>query len=514
VNNYKQFSPIVYLSYLIVCLALLWIMTGIWLPEGYAITGHDSGLAVDAKEFLNSRLFAWDSRQNFGADNSQHFGSITIHFLDYLFSVVAGVPYAGNRISLFFWLSLLFVSGFIFAYSLKERLGALLPILFPVFITFNFYIFQSVFILERAKFGLFAALLLLLTISFKVLENELSPILGAILVSLLFFVFNGGSWLGLPLYGGIGASLLVFIVFVIISSVQTKNFKSFKRILFLFLLSLLGYLLLNSYSIIPYINTFLQGDIALLSDTGVLAGNKGWLDYISQRTSLINLLRLQGIPDWYSTNNVASLLHPYAGRYINNALLILVSFIIPFLAFLGFSLTKVHKQRSLLGFFGVLTLVGFFFAAGTHPPLGFIYSALFENVSIFSIFRSPYYKFGIVFTLGMSVLLAFTINILIEKLVDYLSRVSSPLKKPFILKTFSLVLALVTILLWLFYHYVLFQPDTIFHWRDNFTTKVKIPEYVNVFARKDLDFNQGRALLVPELNDSWRNDAYQWGYWS
>ena len=489
-------------------------MSGIWLPEGFAIAGHDSGLAIDAKEFFKSRLFAWDPHQNFGADNSQHFGSITIHFLDYIFSVVAGVPYAGNRVSLFFWLSLLFVSGFIFAYSLKDRLGRLLPILLPVFITFNFYIFQSVFILERAKFGLFAALLLLLTISFKILDKKLSPIFGAFLVSVIFFLFNGGSWLGLPLYGGIGVTMLLFILYAVVTGYQKNNFSGLRRVLLFLVSSLFGYLIINSYSIIPYINTFLQGDLALLSDTGVLAGNKGWLDYISQRTSLINLLRLQGIPDWYSTNNEASLLHPYAVEYINSSILVLFSFMITFLSFLGFSLTSDHKQRNLLGFFGVLTLMGFFFAAGTHPPLGFIYSALFENVSIFSIFRSPYYKFGIVFTLGMSVLLAFTINILIEKLVDYLSGVSGKLKKPFILKTFSLALALVTILLWLFYHYVLFQADAIFHWRDNLATKVKIPEYVNEFANKDLNPNQSRVLLVPELNDDWRNDAYQWGYWS
>ena len=514
-NNLKLFF--LYLSYLVICLLLLWVMSGIWLPAGYTIVGHDSGLAVDANEFLKSRFYAWDSHQNFGGDNSQHFGSITIHTIDYLLSELAGVPFAGNRVSLFFWLALLFVSGFIFSYSLKDKLGKLLPILFPIFITFNFYIFQSVFILERAKFGLFAALLLLLTISFKVLEKTLSPILGAILVSIIFFLFNGGSWLGLPLYGGIGVSLMVLILYITLIGFKDRNLGSYKNFLYFLVFSLIGYLLLNSYSIIPYIHTFLNGDYALLSDTGVLAGNKAWLDYISQRTSLIDLLRFQGVPDWYSSDNMANLLHPYAGKYLTSSFLIIISFFLPMLSFLSFFLTKNRNQKRLIGFFGLLSLVGIFFTAGTHPPLGFIYSVMFDNISIFSIFRSPYYKFGIVFTLGMSLLLAFAMNQLIEIVTDYIHKITA--KRPisqFILNIFAITLSFLTVSSWLAFHYILFQPNTIFRWRENLMTKVEIPAYVRNFTdwAKTYDFNDRRVLLVPPLNDSWRNDAYEWGYWS
>ena len=65
------------------CLAGLLILTYIWLPSGFSLAGHDSGLPLDAKQFLQTRLFAWDDRLGFGLDNSAYFGSLTIHFFDF-----------------------------------------------------------------------------------------------------------------------------------------------------------------------------------------------------------------------------------------------------------------------------------------------------------------------------------------------------------------------------------------------------------------------------------------------
>jgi len=58
-----------------------------WLPPGFAIVGHDSGLPLDAKTFLQTRLYAWDDRIDFGLDNSVNFGSFTFHISLKTFSV-------------------------------------------------------------------------------------------------------------------------------------------------------------------------------------------------------------------------------------------------------------------------------------------------------------------------------------------------------------------------------------------------------------------------------------------
>src|SRR3990167_5673801 len=84
-------------------LLAIWLLTKQWLPEGYMVAGHDSGLAINTKEFLQSRFFAWDP-QGFGRDNSTHFGSIILHSWDYLLAKVAGADYAGNQLAFFFWI--------------------------------------------------------------------------------------------------------------------------------------------------------------------------------------------------------------------------------------------------------------------------------------------------------------------------------------------------------------------------------------------------------------------------
>src|SRR3990167_4193903 len=98
-----------YCLYLIIALIGIWFLTKLWIPEGYVIAGHDSGLAINSREFLKTRFFAWDDRIGLGSDNSPHFGSIIMHFFDYIISVVAGVPYAGSQLAAFLWVSGIFI---------------------------------------------------------------------------------------------------------------------------------------------------------------------------------------------------------------------------------------------------------------------------------------------------------------------------------------------------------------------------------------------------------------------
>ena len=86
--------------YLFVGLIFIFFLVRSWLPSGYIIAGHDSGLALDAGNFLKTRFFAWDE-QGFGSDNSAHFGSIVIHGIDYLTSLLANSSSAGNYLNVF-----------------------------------------------------------------------------------------------------------------------------------------------------------------------------------------------------------------------------------------------------------------------------------------------------------------------------------------------------------------------------------------------------------------------------
>ena len=70
--------------------------------------------------------------------------------------------------------------------------------LFPVFLTFNFFIFQSIFILERAKYELIFSTLIFLTLVLKIIFDERSNVLKySIIFSFMITIFNGGGWFGL-----------------------------------------------------------------------------------------------------------------------------------------------------------------------------------------------------------------------------------------------------------------------------------------------------------------------------
>lgn len=471
------------------------------------IAGHDSGLALNALDFLKTRTFAWDI-QGFGRDNSPHFGSIILHFLDYLWSFFSGVSYAGNQITLFFWISAIFTSSFIFSYQLRKKLGQYFVFLFPVFVTFNFYILQSIFIIERAKYSLLVATLLFLTIVFKFQEKKLSVLWAGILSALVLFLFNSGSWLGLPLYGSFFVFVLSLVLFEILRAVKKRKYSELVRLLMLLMATAVGAMILNAYSIFPYVATFLKQDIYAITNEGVIAQNKAWLEMISQASSFLNIFRLQGVPDWYSGSTGVNLAHSYASDYLTNKGLITASFVFPTLIFSSLFIAEKKEEKKLISFFGLAALIALFFMAGSHKPLGFLYELLYENVPGFSIFRSPYYKFGAAFFLSVSVLLSFTLSATIERIT-----------KKFQIKNKALtgfVLTLFATVLWFGYHSVIFNPKDIFSWQKGLSTKFEVPEYVYAFGEwtKEANLGDSRILLVPPINELWKNDAYTWGYWS
>ncbi len=499
-------TKLLYFGYLVIILLGVWYLSGLWLPAGYTLGGHDSGLALNAKDFLFSRLYAWRP-QGFGQDNSPHFGSLIIHSIDYLTGFLSGELYAGNRLNVFFWFSVLIGSSFLFAYKLKDTLGKFSPFLFPVFIAVNFYILQSVFILERAKYSIFAASILFLLITTKIVDGKIRPLLGAILASLVLFLFNSGSWLGIPLYGGFIVLVLSYLFSELLWGIKEKSLSKFWRLILFLVLTIIGFIILNGYSILPYLSTFVSQDYSGLVSSGVISQNKEWLRALSQASSFLNFFRLQGIPDWYSGAYGINSTNSFADIYLSNKYLIAASFIFPVVSFSSLLLAKTREQKKLISMLGISVLVSMFFMAGSHKPLGFIYELIFDYFPGFAIFRSPYFKFGSAFYIGISGMMAFTISNLIER-----SELKFKIKNIFS----GFVISLLLVALWLFYHHIVFSPEKIFGWQTGYSTKLTTPQYAEDLRDWVIKNNlgDGRILLVPPLNDNWKNDAYMWGYWS
>lgn len=506
-KKFLNFQTFTYFLYVSIFILFFWVLSNSYLNGGYVIAGHDSGLPLNTGEFLKTRFSAWDERIGFGQDNSALFGSIILHSFDYIFSYLSGQFAAGNALAITSWLTLLFISAFIFAYSFKNVFGKYFVYIFPPLITVNFYIFQSMFILERAKYEIISALLLFMTLTFKVRNGQINILTAASLGSLIFFVFNGGGWIGLPLYGGVIIFALTFLVLEIILGLINFDAKNILRVGgFYFLFSLL-FLILNSYSILPYLLTFISADSSLLSNPATMLANLEWIGSLSHGASFINLFRLQGVPDWFNSQYVYSPGHPFAQTYLENNFLIMLSFLIPIIALLSFIFAKSKSQMKELIFFWIITLIGMLFSAGTHPPLGFIYEFLHNNIPGFIIFRSPYYKFGSILFIGLTVIFAFSLSSLITK-------ISLKFKIGKYRNFITLGLVVLAVSGWLIFYNKLYSVD-IFSWQKGFSSRVKPPPYISEFS----DFATGnigdeRILILPPLDKNWKNDGYDWGYWS
>ncbi len=499
-RKYKRSNLVIF--YVLLGTVSLYFFSRFMLPNGFAIAGHDSGLPLTAKSFMQTRLFAWDPRVNFGVDNSYLFGSLTLHFVDYLSSLVGNTQYAGNWFNLFFWLSALFVSATVFASSLESKLGIYFVLLFPPLTIFNFYIFQSIFILERAKYSVMVSMFIFLTIAFKVINQKWFVFPAAILASFALTIFNSGSFLGLPLYGGFIVVVAVLILSTIIWDLKDRTLQNALRFIQFLVFTGIFFLLLNAYQILPYIPGIIHKDFQSFVPADISARIE-WTNYISKNTSLLSLFRFQGVPAWYETINTGSQDHPYAADYLSSKVNTLLSLVLPIIAFSSVALSSKKDTKKIILLFATIALVSMIFAAGTHPPFGFVYNYLYLHVPGFQIFRTPYYKFAGAFFVSMAALFAISIS----SIVKAFSMGS---------KTIGILLCGGALSLYFIYYRPLFSSEKNFSWKLNSTTKVTVPRYTYDLANWLIsnNTNESRILIVPPLNPGDLSDSYTWNYWS
>lgn len=498
-----------FVLYFLTIFVLIFLFSRSVLPSNYVLTGHDSGLPIDAKEFLNTRFFAWDERLNFGRDNSHLFGSIPIHFVDYVSSVVSNVSQGGNWANLFFWLTIMFVAAFIFAYLLRDLFGDYFVFLFPPIAVVNFYIFQSLFILERSKYALFVCTIFLLLLVIKLTAGKIKVVAASAILSISLTLFSGGGVIALPNYGSIFLVIFSTLLFYFIKSAKLKNFRKFLSILSFFGLTAFFWVALNSYQILPSVpGIFDHKYVSQISGREITFDDgTAWVDYISQNTSILNIFRMQGVPSWYKDSFVVDSSHPYASIYLEKPLFIILSFGFPILAILSFILTKSKEQKELILFFGFLGLISIFFAAGSHEPFGFLYKLIYTKIPGFFIFRTPYYKFATSFFISFAVMIAYTIGFIVEKVIKIF-------KKETVQEIVGVFFASLFVVFWLSYHFV-FWNQNIFSWKTGFTNRLSIPNYVYDFKNwSEKERTEGRIFLLPPPDPNNLVDQYDWGYWS
>ena len=487
-----------YLIFEILIIGILALTPLLWFSSDQIVLGHDSGFRLNPMEHLSNLAYSWDESNGFGTDWSLFKGFLVTQFPEAFFTSITGSLGFGQRLTFIFWFFLMGISMYTFMYGFfPERKYFFMRLVASVLYMYNFFLLQAWFIVERAKFSVYAAFPLGLLALVKTLNGSWSVLHGVIFFSLTSFFLNGG---GNPtLYGfiliGYGLTSFVYCGKYLIN----RDWKKFSRAILVILLFLVSFISIQAYWVFPQIELARSSYASTLEGSGGIDGIIGWENMISEHASILNVLRQQGIPDWYGNKA-----HLYSNTYISNPLYILFSFIPLLIIIYGqmvYPLSAAAKKtRSIVGLLLILWLVSIIFTTGSHRPFGTFYITLIKYIPGFAMFRSAFYKFGSLYWFTSSMLVAYYLYAIIQKLVK------APLIK-YCIYGFSVVFIL-------FYHKPFFSGD-FFIWNRPFSTKLAVPEYVkDVSDHIDQSSETTRILLFPPLDGHIRADSYQWGFFS
>lgn len=471
----------------------------LWLKDNQVIIGHDSGFRLNIFEYFKNLFYSWSPLTNFGVDWSIFKGFLIAQLPETLFISITRSLANGERLTFIFWFFVMGISMYVFINNFfSQKKFWIFRLFSSTFYMYNFFLLQGWFIVERAKFSLFAVLPLGFLIIYKLLKKEYSLLKGTIIFSFVFLFLNGG---GNPTFYG-ALILVYFVAFLYLTFINylrhgiKEIFFSIKTILIL----VIAVVLVNTYWILPQIYLTINKYALSLISAGGISGILRWEGVVNKDASFINLFRLQGIPDWYNNIN-----NTYSNYFINNFTLIFLSFIPIFVILFGLIFYKRFKTENrndeLFYLIFLIFLVGIVFTAGSHPPLGFLYNFLVEHIPGFAIFRSAFYKFGPAYWFSFIFLTGYLLNLLLLNIEN----------KKYIYSAIGII----AILFILGYHFPYFTSN-FFEFNKPFTTKITIPNhvkdasvYINTKTLED-----SRILILPKLDPNFRADSYDWGFFS
>lgn len=356
---------------------------------GVLIDGVDTNFPLDPSVWFRRRLFVWSSVANAGQNFSASVAGTFFHFIQYLPFKLGFSLQNVEIISLLFWFSLIIFSSWFLARNLFPR-KSIPQIVFVILYSLNIWLFNSWENVKVANLGLASAIPLGISIFILLRDKKIKRGLASIL-SIVTGIVLAGAGIN-PAYI-ICFFLILTIVFIGEIFVKFGNWKFILERFKDFLLISIFITLVNAFWILPSL-VFILGNIASSNSIGAI-GFANWVDSLSEHTSFVNVLRMQGAWDWYTTDSATKLplYIPYAVNYFYNPIFIGFSFLVPFLAFLAFLFSK-KKYLVLYVSFGIMLTLGIFLTAGTHTPSGDLFSFFARHIPFFSLFRSPWYIFA------------------------------------------------------------------------------------------------------------------------
>lgn len=461
------------------------------------INGVDTNFPLDPVVWFERRMYVWNSIANAGLDFSSSIAGLFFHSIQ-VFPYILGFSLQYTQIfSTVFWFSLIVISSYILARKIFPR-KALVQLLFVNLYSFNIFLFNTWENIKVANLSIMASIPFALFILITLNENSVSKIKAAFCLVFVGIVVSGAGINPAYFISFFSVLVLYLISQILNTSRQEIIFKSKNLILLTIVI-----LLVNAFWILPTSNYILK-NIPTGESIGKIGFNN-WVDSLSENTSLLNVMRMQGAWDWYAFDSITGLplYIPYALNYFYNSIFILFSFLITGISMLGLLLYDKHKKHLSL-FFGILLVIGIFLGAGTHPPTGDIYRWFLNHLPFFSLFRSPWY----IFTPLLILAIAGLCSLFVERLFELKDRMTGYSSRTQLFIRIALNLSVAIMIIGnLLYCYPLvtgkiFRPNR----HDGFF--VKFPSYITDAGKWLSTDHNGRIIGYPD-NEI---EEFKWGY--
>ncbi|PJE67492.1 hypothetical protein COU95_02120, partial [Candidatus Shapirobacteria bacterium CG10_big_fil_rev_8_21_14_0_10_40_9] len=414
---------------------------------------------------------------NSGVDFSSSTAGLFFHLIQ-LIPYLLGFSLKSVEIfSMVFWYSAVVISSFVLAKTVVPK-NRIAQIIFVAIYSFNIYLFNTWENVKVSNLALVSSLPLFVSTvylwSTKVIASK-----HAVLFLCLASILASGAGIN-PAY---------FAVIIIVLSIEAIFLKDIKNVA----IAILVLVTVNFFWIFPLLNYLILNQTKSLADIGLT----NWLYSLSENTSLVNIVRLQGAWDWYVVDKYGMPQYlPYALNYLSKLPFIVFSFCVPVLSFISFLFLNI-KKRFWYVFFGILAFLGIFLGVGSHPPTGSIFIYLYNHVPFLSFFRSPWYIFTPLLTLAYAGLTAL-----------FFEQISLRAKNKKLRHSIN-ILGFVFLLLYGLYSYPLitgkiFRPD-----KDGFY--VKFPQHVwntKTWLAEDKNLSSQRIISYPDDD----LESFSWGY--
>lgn len=479
-------------------LILLSLTPLIWfLGKGHVlIDGVDTNFPLNPTIWFGRRFFVWSNVFNGGSDASSSVAGLFFHFLQFVpYNLQLGLQVT-EIFSLIAWFALIIFSGYFFARSILPG-KSLVQVLFSVLYGFNTYLFNTWENVKVSNLALVVGIPLVLAVFTNLIEHKISR-----KKAFFYFVMVGIVASGSGINPAYFATIFIALGIYFLSIIIIRRSQNLKKYLFDFLLAVVALVLINSFWLVPTANYIFINVPAGNSIDKI--GFTNWVDSLSENTSILNILRIQGAWDWYAFDSVSGqpLYIPYAVNYFSNLPFLIFSFLLPALVLLSFIFLDKKKIYLYLSF-GVMILFGVFLGVGTHLPTGVVYRFLANHLPFFSLFRSPWYIFTPLVTLSYAGLISLLL-VRLEDLKINFKVINYQLKVRYLV----IFLAAGLIVTNLVYNYPLvtgkiFRPDR----QDGFF--VKFPPYVFT-AQNWLLNSKGDERIAAYPDDEL--ERFDWGY--